>query len=81
MIAGLFRNWRFRDAKPAFAPGEEIRAYLTGFNPDSGEGVVRIGDTVLRVTGASAEQLDHLVALRVERYDAASATGLARLLT
>lgn len=81
MSTGLFRNWRFRDAKPAFAPGEEIRAYLTGFDAATGEGTVRIGDTALRVTGASAVQLDQLVALRVETFDASSAKGQARLLT
>jgi hypothetical protein len=79
VIAGLFRNWRFRAAKPAFAPGEEIRAYLTGFDPATGEGTVRIGDTVLSVTGASAVQLDQLVALRIERFDATSATGWAAI--
>lgn len=76
----LFRNWRFRTTKPTFAPGEEIRAYLTGFDAASGEGTVRIGDSVLRVTGASAAQLDRLVALRVESFDAPKATGRARLL-
>lgn len=77
MIAGLFRNWRFRDAKPGFVPGEEIRAYLTGFDPASGEGMARIGDTVLKVTGAEAVQLDQLVDLRVESFDPARAVGRA----
>ncbi|MFU8821168.1 MAG: hypothetical protein ACNA8G_06380 [Gammaproteobacteria bacterium] len=75
----LFENWRFRTTQPAFTPGEEIRAYLTGFDPDTGEGTVRIGDTVLTVAGASAAQLDQLVELRVESFDAASATGRAVL--
>jgi hypothetical protein len=75
----LFENWRFRTSKPAFAPGEELRAYLTGFDPDTGEGTVRIGDTVLTVTGASAAQLDQLVELRVESFGVASATGRAAL--
>jgi hypothetical protein len=78
---GLFRNWRFRAAKPAFVPGEEIRAYLTAFDPATGEGTARVGDTVLSVTGASAMQLDQLVDLRVESFDAARGTGQARLLT
>jgi hypothetical protein len=67
---GLFRHWRFRTDKPAFAPGEEIRAYLTGFDSATGMGTVRIGDTELTVTGASAAQLDQLVDLRVESFDA-----------
>jgi hypothetical protein len=76
---GLFGNWRFRSSKPAFAPGEEIRAYLTGFDPATGEGTVRIGDTVLSVAGASAAPDDLLGDLRVESFDAAEAAGQAVL--
>jgi hypothetical protein len=75
----LFENWRFRTSQPAFAPGEQIRAYLTGFDPVTGEGAVRIGDTVIKVAGASAAQMDQLVELRVESFDVASATGRAAL--
>jgi hypothetical protein len=77
LISALFRNWRFRNAKPCFDPGEDIRAYLTGFDPATGEGTARIGDTVLTVTGAAAVQLDQLVDLRVESFDAAHAVGRA----
>ena len=77
MIARLFRNWRFRSAKPVFVPGENIRAYLTGFDPATGEGTVRIGDTRLTVAGASAAQLDQLLELRVESFDVMTATGRA----
>jgi hypothetical protein len=79
VITGLFRNWRLRTGTPAFAAGEEIRAYLTGFDPDTGEGTVRIGDTVLTVESASAAQVDQLVELRVESFNVASATGRAAL--
>jgi hypothetical protein len=77
VIRELFSNWRFRTDTPAFAPGEEIRAYLTGFDAASGEGVVRIGDTLLAVMGASVGQLDQLVDLRVESFDEARGTGRA----
>lgn len=79
MIAKLFANWRFRSNKPAFAPGDELRAYLTGFDPASGEGRARIGDTILLVEGAAASQLDTLVDLRVTSFDPALATGQARV--
>lgn len=79
MIKGLFANWRFRSTTPVFAPGEEIRAYLTGFDPATGAGTVRIGDTVLQVDGAVAAQVDQLVDLRVERFDATGNTGRAVL--
>jgi hypothetical protein len=79
MIKGLFANWRFRSTRPAFVPGEEIRAYLTGFDPATGKGTVRIGDTVLQVEGAVAGQVDSLIDLRVESFDATGATGRAVL--
>lgn len=75
----LFGNWRFRSNTPAFAPGEEIRAYLTDFDPGTGEGIVRIGDTVLTVEGATASQVDQLVDLRVQSFDATRAAGRAAL--
>ncbi len=79
MIRHLFGNWRFRSTQPAFAPGEEIRVYLTGFDAAAGTGVARVGDTVLTVTGASAAQLDQLVNLRVTAFDADRAEGTAEL--
>lgn len=79
MIAKLFANWRFRTARPAFAPGDQIRAYLTGFDPDTGEGTVRIGDSVLTVERAAAAQVDQLVELRVESFNVANAVGRAVL--
>jgi len=72
-----FRNWRFRDNTPAFAPGEEIRAYLTGFDADTGEGRARIGDTMLTVNGVTADQVDRLVELRIESFDPAQSVGRA----
>lgn len=77
MIRGLFRNWRFRTATPAFAPGETLRAYLTGFDEATGKGTVRIGDTVLTVSGAQAGERDTLVDLRVDSFDAARSAGRA----
>ncbi|HRP35038.1 MAG TPA: hypothetical protein PLI48_04060 [Gammaproteobacteria bacterium] len=77
MIAGLFANWRFRSSRPVFTPGEEIRAYLTGFDPATGEGTARIGDTVLTIKGCHAAQLDRLVELQIEHFDAGR--GTARL--
>jgi hypothetical protein len=79
VIRELFANWRFRSTRPAFVPGEEIRAYLTGFDPATGAGTVRIGDTVLQVQGAEAGQVDQLIDLRVESFDAARASGHAVL--
>ncbi len=79
MIGELFANWRFRGTRPAFVAGEEIRAYLTGFDPATGAGTVRIGDTVLQVEGATTGQVDQLIDLRIESFDGAAATGRATL--
>ncbi|MGD9386679.1 MAG: hypothetical protein PVI87_00475 [Gammaproteobacteria bacterium] len=79
MIRELFANWRFRSARPMFAPGEEIRAYLTGFDGGTLEGTMRIGDTVLVVDGADSRHMDRLVTVRIESFDAARGTGRARL--
>lgn len=79
MIRELFANWRFRSTRPAFAPGEELRAYLTGFDSATGAGTVRVGDTVLQVDGAVAAHVDQLINLRVESFDADAATGRAVL--
>lgn len=80
MSIRLFGNWRFRSNTPAFAPGEEIRAYLTGFDPVTREGRVRIGDTLLAVDGISAEQVDQLVDLRIESFDPVQSSGRATVI-
>jgi hypothetical protein len=80
VIRELFSNWRFRTGTPAFAPGDTLRAYLTGYDPASGEGLVRIGDTILTVESAASGQVDELVDLRVASFDAIRGTGRAFLL-
>jgi hypothetical protein len=79
VIRELFSNWRFRASTPAFVPGEEVRAYLTGFDEASGEGTSRVGDTILAVDGATAAQVDQLVELQIESFDAQRGTGRAVL--
>lgn len=77
MIGKLFANWRFRSSTPVFVPGEKIRAYLTSFSEATGEGTARVGDTVLQVSGAGPEQVDQLLELHIESFDAAQSTGRA----
>lgn len=80
MIGKLFANWRFRSARPSLVQGQTIEVFLTAFDPATGIGQVRIGDSVLEVRGASADQVDELVRLQVESFDEAGATGTARTL-
>jgi len=77
MIREWFSNWRFRDSRPVLEPGQVIEVYLTGFDTASGKGEARIGDSRLEVRDAAAEQVGERIRLRVESFDAASATGTA----
>ena len=73
-LAGL----GFRTNTPSFAPGEEISAFVTGY--DGGVPVARVGDTVLRVEDAPENALDTRVRLRVEEFDGTAHRGTARYL-
>lgn len=75
----LFKFWRFRSARPSLNAGDDINVYLTAFDPESGRGQARIGDSVLEVEGASADQLDTLVQLHVESFSDEASKGSARI--
>ena len=77
MSKGLFANWRFRTATPAFEPGQQLEVYLTGF--DAGRGEARVGDTLIEVEGASAAQVDSLVEITIDSFDKAAHRGKARV--
>lgn len=79
MSKGLFANWRFRTNHPSFDPGQQLEVYLTGFDAASGKGEARVGDTILQVEGASADQIDSLVDIRVEAFDKTTHRGSARV--
>ncbi|WP_132057706.1 DUF7513 family protein [Halorussus amylolyticus] len=68
----------FRTNTPAFEPGEEISAFVTGYDGDTP--VARIGDTVLRVEGAPADAVDARARLKIESFDATDHTGTATYL-
>jgi hypothetical protein len=60
-------GWEFRTTRPAFDSGDELSAFVTGY--DGGSAVVRIGDTKLRLPEAPAGLLDKRVLLRVTEFD------------
>jgi hypothetical protein len=68
----------FRTNTPAFAPGQEISAFVTGYDGDTP--VARIGDTVLRIEDAPADAVDARARLRVESFDDGDHTGTATYL-
>lgn len=75
----LLAGWRFRSAYPSFKEGERITAYATGYDEEADEGLVRIGDSLLRVEDLGPEQVDARVSLRVIAFDPGTSTGRARL--
>lgn len=81
MSKGLFANWRFRTSTPSFEPGQQLEVYLTGFDESAGRGQARIGDTILEVDGARADQVDSLVHVKVESFDERAHRGSARVET
>lgn len=71
-------GWWFRTNKPSFEPGEEITAFVTGYDGDAP--VARIGDTILRVEDAPADAMDTQVRLRVDSFDGNDHEGTATYL-
>jgi hypothetical protein len=69
----------FRTSTPAFEPGEEFTAYVTGAN-ESGL-VVRIGDSKLHVRDGEHSLVDRQVRLKVTSFDTGSSEGQAELLS
>ena len=72
-------GWSFRTTTPSFEAGEEITAFVTGY--EDGAGVARIGDTILTLTDAAPELVDTQVDLRIEEFDDSDHTGRATVLT
>ena len=72
-LAGL----EFRTNRPRFEPGDEHTGFVTGV--DNGTPLIRVGDTVLRLDGASVP-IDTEVNFRVTAFDDATATGDAELI-
>jgi len=77
----FFTGWHFRTATPEFAPGQQIEAYITGFDEQHQCAVARIGDTILSVPGAGPETVDQLMTLTIKHFDPASNTGQAETAT
>lgn len=61
------QGWEFRTTRPTFDQGDELSAFVTGY--DGGSAVVRIGDTEVRLPDAPGDLLDKRVLLRVTEFD------------
>lgn len=76
---GLFSGWRFRTRYPSFDEGQHVAAYVTGYDEETGEGEIRVGDSLLRVKDLSPEKLDEKVTVRITEFDSTSGVGRARI--
>ena len=77
-LDAFFEGWTFRSNKPTFESGEEFTAFVTGH--ENGTGIVRLGDSVLRLSEVSSDLVDTQVRLRVEEFDANDHSGRATVL-
>lgn len=74
----VFEGWQFRTSNPTFEAGEEVELYATGYDPDRGALIARVGDTVIRIPEGSADDVDRRLRLRVSEFS--GDTGQAELL-
>lgn len=66
-------GWTFRTARPDYEPGEEIEVMVTSMQGDRAK--ARIGDSVLRITGAPEDALNTRVLVEVDEWDSEDHIG------
>ncbi|MFC7203708.1 hypothetical protein ACFQJC_09290 [Haloferax namakaokahaiae] len=72
-LDSFLAGWTFRTSTPAFEPGEVITAYVT--DADAEGGIVRIGDSKIRLPDADAELVESKVRLEITAFDASTYEG------
>jgi hypothetical protein len=77
-VRKLLAGWTFRTNRPSYSAGDELTAFVTGY--EDGVAQVRVGDTIITLPDADGGLADRLVRLRVTEFDAADATGSGELL-
>ncbi|EMA50620.1 DUF7513 family protein [Halococcus salifodinae] len=77
-LSALFEGVGFRTNRPTFEPGEELAAFVTGY--EDGQALVRIGDTVLWIDDTTPDLVDTQIRLRVEEFDDNDHVGRATVL-
>jgi hypothetical protein len=66
-------GWTFRTAKPDYEAGEEIEVMVTSMQGDTAK--ARIGDSVLRISGAPGDALNTRVLVEVDEWDSEDHIG------
>ena len=73
-------GWSFRGSTPDYAVGDVLEVMVTGVEDGGGAGggtaVARIGDSTLRIEGASADAVDTRVLVEVESWDESAHRGV-----
>jgi hypothetical protein len=77
-LGTLFEGWGFRTNRPTYAVGDELTAFVTGY--EDGVALVRIGDTIIWLPDAAPGLSDSLVRLRVTAFDEGDRVGEGELL-
>ncbi|WP_248896698.1 DUF7513 family protein [Haloplanus halobius] len=77
-LSKLLAGWSFRTNKPTYDAGDELTAFVTGY--EDGEARVRIGDTIITLPDAEPGLVDRRVRLRVTEFDTETAVGQGEVL-
>lgn len=88
LLKKYLKGWRFRTNQPSFEPGEELQLFVTDIKDENvnedgdvdGTLIARVGDSFIHISDGSAALVGSRVRVRIERFDADSHTGHARLL-
>ncbi|WP_129116799.1 DUF7513 family protein [Halegenticoccus tardaugens] len=78
MIGKFLAGWKFRTSTPAYEPGDELTAFVTGDR--GGAAVVRVGDTIIRLPDADPSLVERRIELRVVEFDAKTHEGRGEVL-
>lgn len=79
-LRSMFQGMRLRTATPEFEVDGTINVNVTGFDEERGVGIARVGDTILTIDGATAEDVDRQYSVRVTEFDTDDHTGHAELI-
>lgn len=65
----LFEGWHFRSSHPTFEEGEEVELYSTGYDPERGALIARVGDTIIRLENEPEDYVDRLLRVRITEFN------------
>ncbi len=77
ILQRFLKGFWFRSSHPSFEEGERITGYMTGYDEDSNQGLIRVGDTVITVRNASPEMVGKLVTVEINTFYNTEHRGMA----